>query len=89
MPPLKINYHDSDPTTILLREWMQPLINKYISRKTTIRPPTRGIITERKQVQWHKNGIYNYVRVWDFLKIDKYEIYGVVRDSINLQLSCI
>ena len=43
----------------------------------------------KRQKKLHKRGIYNYIRICDFIKIEKYSIYGIVRDSQNLQLSCI
>ena len=112
MPPLKIKYSDSDPTTIYLRRWIQPLINE--NNRTIIKSsssssssssgndnkrrkggpiyihlPKRDIINLKRQKKLHKRGIYNYIRICDFIKIEKYSIYGIVRDSQNLQLSCL
>lgn len=98
MPPFIIKYFDSDPTTIYLRYWIQPLINENnrtirnnqtSSNEITIHLPQKNIICLKKQKKFHKKGIYNYVRIWNFIKIDKFSICGIVRDSINLQLSCV
>lgn len=89
MPPFKVTYTDSDPSSLLLREWIQPLINKYTSTTTTIRPPVKNIINVREQSRNHEIGVNNIVKVWQLNKLYRYTLYGVVRDSINLQLSCI
>lgn len=89
MPPFKVTYTDSDPSSLLLREWIQPLINKYTSTTTTIRPPVKNIINVREQSHNHEIGVNNIVKVWQLNKLYRYTLYGVVRDSINLQLSCI
>lgn len=91
MAPFKISDNDGDATTMLLRPWMQSLIDKsaVASSSSRLRLPIRNIINERMTRDNYKQGIFNNVKIWGLNRVFKYNVYGVVRDSVNLQLSCI
>lgn len=90
MAPFKPMDKDSDATTLLLRPWMQMLIDKHTSVcHSRLRLPQRNIVDARVQRDSNEEGVYYTVRIWLLKRVYKYNIYGVVRDSVNFQLSCV